>query len=231
MSYFNNRSLALAILGIKEGYSTSELKAAYLKKAKIFHPDTGGTHEEFLKLQQAYEHLSKETTKPTLSNEHQYNTPKDYASPVYDFKYQKIDKTASLKILGLKTLELFVFYLSNSTYLFKATLTQSILLTLWFNNLLNPIPTPITISWLLQLFILSLYLLLIIVLLLLLVTIFHRNIWYLSLKLEKVSSKRLNKIRNVSVFLFAAATLPGYLIYLTLLLSIKIVSLLIKLVK
>ena len=191
MKYFNNRSLALAILGIKEGYSPSELKTAYLKKAKIFHPDTGGTHEEFLKLQQAYEQLSKETTPSALSNEDLPNISKEYANQAYTSNYQKIDITATLKNLGLKTLELFVIYFSNTTYLFKATLAQSILLALWFNNLLNLTTTSTTLSQVLHLSILSLYLLLIIILLILLVAIFHRNIWYISLKLEKVSSKKL----------------------------------------
>lgn len=231
MKYFNSRSLALAILGVKEGYSVSELKAAYLKKAKVFHPDTGGTHEEFLKLQQAYEYLSKETTPPSLMKEETTNNSTEYGNQTYNFKYVKIDKTAIFKNLGLKALELFVIYFSNSTYLLKATVAQSIFFILWFNNLLNLRSTSITLSWVLQLSILSLYLLLMLTLLLLLIAIFHRKIWYISLKLEKVSSKKLNQIRNISVILFTVTTLPGYIIYLAISLSFKIVKLLLKMVK
>jgi curved DNA-binding protein CbpA len=33
----------------------AEVKAAYRKQVKQFHPDQGGSHEEFLALQAAYE--------------------------------------------------------------------------------------------------------------------------------------------------------------------------------
>ena len=48
MSVEITRSFALRMLSLEEGFTASELKAAYLKKAKIYHPDAGGSHEEFL---------------------------------------------------------------------------------------------------------------------------------------------------------------------------------------
>lgn len=228
MSYFNNRSLALAILGVNEGYTLSQLKAAYLKKAKVFHPDTGGTHEEFLKLQQAYEYLSKETSPKNLLNDDLTNNPIKYTNQTYYYKDEKINKTSIIKNLTLQTLEIFVLYFSSSRYLLKATISQFIFFGFWLNDLLN-LPTPSrTLSWVLQLSILSLYLLLVLTLLLILVSIFHKNIWYLSLKFKKINSKKLNKIRNISLLLYTITTLPGYIIYLALSLTLKIIKLLIK---
>ena len=230
MKYFNNRSLALAILETKEGYSPSELKTAYLKKAKVFHPDTGGTHEEFLKLQQAYEYLSKQPIPETPVKENLNNTSGDFKQNS-DFRYVKTDVPTILKNLGFHAIELFVINFSNSTYLLKASAAQFILFGFWFSNLFNLIPISITLSWLLQLSLLSTYLLLVSILLIFLVAIFHRKIWYVSSKLEKLSPKKLNKIRNISLLLFTITTLPGYLIYLFISLSLKIIKLLLNMIK
>jgi hypothetical protein len=48
---------ALLILGIESGASDKELKSAYRLKAKLYHPDKGGTHDEFVLLKQAYDML------------------------------------------------------------------------------------------------------------------------------------------------------------------------------
>ena len=231
MSYFNNRSQALAVLGVNEGYSLTQLKAAYFKKAKQSHPDTGGTHEEFLKLQQAYEYLSKETKPITITQEditadHWKNTQQ-----AYDFNYVKPDLSTLMKNLSKRALELYLIYFSNSNYLFKASASQLILFGLWFNNLLTLIPPSLTLAWILQITFLTLYLLIVTTLLILLIALFHRKIWYLTSKLEKVSYKKLNKIRNISVLLFTFTTLPGYIIYLTISISLRFIKLLISMIR
>ena len=231
MSYFNNRSQALAILGVNEGYTLPQLKAAYFKKAKQSHPDTGGSHEEFLKLQQAYEYLSKETKPITITQEditadHWKNTQQ-----AYDFNYVKPDLSTLMKNLSKRALELYLIYFSNSNYLFKASASQLILFGLWFNNLLTLIPPSLTLAWILQITFLTLYLLFVLTLLILLIAFFHRKIWYLTSKLEKVNYKKLNRIRNISVLLFTLFTLPGYLIYLTISISLRFIKVLINMIR
>ena len=106
MSYFNNRSQALAILGVNEGYTLPQLKAAYFKKAKQSHPDTGGSHEEFLKLQQAYEYLSKETKPITITQEDIIEKDWEYTQQAYDFNYVKPDLSTLMKNLSKRVLDL-----------------------------------------------------------------------------------------------------------------------------
>lgn len=57
------RSEALSVLGLKEGYSASELKKAYRQLARQSHPDVfgEGKAEEFKKIKDAYELISKST--------------------------------------------------------------------------------------------------------------------------------------------------------------------------
>jgi len=53
---------ALLILGIESGASDKDLKSAYRLKAKQYHPDKGGTHDEFVLLKQAYDMLVAQGT-------------------------------------------------------------------------------------------------------------------------------------------------------------------------
>ncbi len=46
---------AFAVLGLPSSATQPEIKRAYKRLAKSAHPDGGGTHEAFLKLNQAYE--------------------------------------------------------------------------------------------------------------------------------------------------------------------------------
>ena len=41
------------VLGVEEAASLADIERAYRHKARIAHPDTGGSHEEFLRLQDA----------------------------------------------------------------------------------------------------------------------------------------------------------------------------------
>lgn len=50
----NRTSPALAELGLAPGCSKDEIKRAYKRLAKKLHPDSGGSHEAFLKLDKAY---------------------------------------------------------------------------------------------------------------------------------------------------------------------------------
>jgi curved DNA-binding protein CbpA len=46
------------VLGVPFNATEEQVKKAYRKKAKMFHPDTGGTQEEFILIKTAYEILS-----------------------------------------------------------------------------------------------------------------------------------------------------------------------------
>lgn len=46
------------VLQISMTATDGEIRAAYLKRARVVHPDMGGTHEDFLALQEAYDTLS-----------------------------------------------------------------------------------------------------------------------------------------------------------------------------
>jgi len=45
------------ILGVEVNHTLEELKTAYKSKAKLCHPDVGGSDSEFVKLSDAYERL------------------------------------------------------------------------------------------------------------------------------------------------------------------------------
>ncbi|ERG93761.1 J domain-containing protein [Haloquadratum walsbyi] len=47
------------ILEIEPGVSQEDIKAAYRERARETHPDTGGSKEEFLEVQEAYDTLSE----------------------------------------------------------------------------------------------------------------------------------------------------------------------------
>jgi hypothetical protein len=47
------------VLGLPDFFTVEQLQAAYRQKARELHPDRGGTHEAFLAVQEAYNHLSK----------------------------------------------------------------------------------------------------------------------------------------------------------------------------
>lgn len=46
---------AFATLGLAAGCSKADIKRAYKRLAKSAHPDSGGNHESFIKLNEAYE--------------------------------------------------------------------------------------------------------------------------------------------------------------------------------
>lgn len=48
------------ILGVARGASFEEIKAAYRRACKAKHPDMGGSHQAFIELQAAYEHILRD---------------------------------------------------------------------------------------------------------------------------------------------------------------------------
>ena len=46
------------VLGVERGATQAEIKKQFYKLAREYHPDKGGTHEEFIRISDAYELLS-----------------------------------------------------------------------------------------------------------------------------------------------------------------------------
>ena len=53
----DNKRLALEVLGLHFGATPKDLRAAYHKKALMFHPDKGGDAKDFIALKTAYDWL------------------------------------------------------------------------------------------------------------------------------------------------------------------------------
>jgi hypothetical protein len=51
-----------AVLGIAPPFSTEQVRSAYRARSKALHPDTGGSHAEFVRLQAAYEEAQRHCT-------------------------------------------------------------------------------------------------------------------------------------------------------------------------
>lgn len=51
----NNRPEFMVTLGLLPPYSAEDIKAAYFEKARAAHPDRGGTAQDFVRLQDAYQ--------------------------------------------------------------------------------------------------------------------------------------------------------------------------------
>lgn len=58
----NALEAAKTVLGVTAPWTEVDLKTAYRARVKIFHPDQGGTEEEFLALQAAYDALKPYST-------------------------------------------------------------------------------------------------------------------------------------------------------------------------
>lgn len=58
---------ALQLVGVCKPFTLEQLKAAYRKKALEAHPDTGGSHEAFLALSDAYQELQAYATERSVA--------------------------------------------------------------------------------------------------------------------------------------------------------------------
>ncbi len=63
MSIGQAQSQAMLTLGLEPGASDKQLKKAYRKKAFQYHPDKGGTQEEFVIIKTCYDFLKEYGTK------------------------------------------------------------------------------------------------------------------------------------------------------------------------
>jgi|GEM_PF-4718380 len=60
------------ILGVKSNATKKEIRDAYRKKSKLFHPDSGGDESKFKEIHNAYQSLSNRTSNDISENVEQY---------------------------------------------------------------------------------------------------------------------------------------------------------------
>lgn len=59
------------VLGVSVGVSKTELKSAYRKLARLYHPDNGGNREKYEEVCKAYDMLSNsKVTVPSIKKKH-----------------------------------------------------------------------------------------------------------------------------------------------------------------
>lgn len=104
---------ALVLLRLSGQPDTDEIKQAYRRLARIYHPDAGGSHFDFVRLQRAYivaqnppEQEQREQSPPTQSAEEAWTWMEDW----FKRRYPKYDDTLTyLGIAATVLLALFGF--------------------------------------------------------------------------------------------------------------------------
>lgn len=89
---------AYEILGLKITSTGDELKEAYYRKARIYHPDQGGNAEDFIALKTAFEILNDERRRPFMGTRPLFKRPKVRVQP-------SLSKTTSQLFENLALLE------------------------------------------------------------------------------------------------------------------------------
>lgn len=84
---------ARAFLNIGENASSDQVKSAYRKLVFIYHPDSGGSNEDFLKLQNAYEVLTNKVSESSGNSSSQSNRSwvDDLQDAVDNIKFDDFD--------------------------------------------------------------------------------------------------------------------------------------------
>lgn len=66
---------AYEILGVSNDVTPEELKDAFYRKAKIYHPDQGGSAEDFIALKKAFELLSNPSKRTFMGTRPLFKRP------------------------------------------------------------------------------------------------------------------------------------------------------------
>ena len=201
MTQDNSRRKALNLFNLKEGYTKEELKKSYLKKIKIYHPDSGGSHEEFLYLQKSYELLTENIgyKRDEKQDEHQSQ------------ERVEIHESGRVSAIWDNLIYIAVGYLTSASYLIRAGFTQLLLsgYFLYFNfhqertfsNVLL-IGTILATLLLTFLSLMSIYML------------FYNHKLLVRVGLSRLSNNKLYLLRNMAIITFFILTLPGYFTFL-----------------
>ena len=223
MSEQLTRREALKLLGLKEGFSPEQLKTSYKKMAKIYHPDSGGSHDEFLKVGEAFSFLKDNpiappkvaSTPPTQASNQNFR-----ANPVTNPRSEESGFTYKIKESATNFKYLLVGVLTYHTYLIKASLSQLAFMGILIFYYPNSNQGSEIFYWATNI----LDILLLLFSLTIITALFYLpKIAYL-LRLNKISSRKLNFLRNLAILIFPLATAPGYFTFLSLKYAMRLIS-------
>ena len=223
MSQEVSRERALRILNLKEGFSREELKINFRKMSKVYHPDAGGTHEEFVILQLAYEELEKNPLPPKLSNnQFSESERRDFKEPSASKPRSNNKKTRNYtdsenlkrgfketinqKISDFKfTLINFIIF---KGYLKISYTSQSLIFSYLLWRLINK--GGILSSGVLYFIELTLWITLTNLSIVIIIALFHRPNLARALGLDRLDSKNLGRLRNLSLLIYPLASAAGF---------------------
>ena len=221
MSVEITRNFALRMLSLEEGFTVSELKAAYLKKAKIYHPDAGGSHEEFLNLGAANELLSNfPTPKSQAENDTLSEREREYGY----YEYRKESLKEKLRRAREEFTYLLINLLTNKNYLVKALTAQALMLSykLYLEFKIEPLTR--SYGWFIAISFIYICILATLASFTLIIAIFYSQKLSKKLKLDHLEKRKLYNLRNITISTFTFLTLPAYLTYLLLLGIVKVLG-------
>lgn len=224
MSEQLTRREALKLLGLKEGFTPEQLKTSYKKMAKIYHPDSGGSHDEFLKVGEAFTFLKDNPTPPpkvnpapaTQSSQGTYRTnPNNTVNPGFEesgFAQKIKEGVTNFKYL-------LVGVLTYHTYLIKASLAQLAFMGLLIFYSPSSTQSNGLFYWVTNILDIALMLFSLIIV----TGLFYiPKIIYL-LRLNRISARKLNFIRNTAILIFPLVTAPGYLTFLSIKYAMRLI--------
>lgn len=223
MSEQLTRREALKLLGLKEGFTPEQLKTSYKKMAKIYHPDSGGSHDEFLKVGEAFTFLKDNPTPPpkvipaptTQSTQDTYRTNPNHSNTVNP-RFEESGFAHKIKEGIINFKYLLVGVLTYHTYLIKASLAQ----LAFMGILLFYYPSGSGVFyWVVNILDIALMLFSLIII----TGLFYiPKIIYL-LRLNRISARKLNFIRNTAILIFPLVTAPGYLTFLSIKYAMRLI--------
>lgn len=226
MSEQLTRREALKLLSLKEGFTPEQLKTSYKKMAKIYHPDSGGSHDEFLKVGEAFTFLKDNPTPPpkvnpapaTQSSQDTYRTNPNRSNTVNP-GFEESGFTQKIKEGVTNFKYLLVGVLTYHTYLIKASLAQLAFMGLLIFYYPSTTQSNSVFYWVTNILDIALMLFSLIII----TGLFYiPKIIYL-LRLNRISARKLNFIRNTAILIFPLVTAPGYLTFLSIKYAMRLI--------
>ena len=203
---------SLKILGLNEGYSLEDLKINYKRLLKVYHPDSGGAHDDFIFFQKAYEELKNNPVVPVKRS-----SPKSqyYKEPTFPEKKNPVDATSKMSLrLHITQIikdrlesarRVLISYIVFKRYLSLSYGSQSLLLILLIN-----LPKGNFLYYTL----LAVWFLLINCTALVILSLFHKPFLGKILGIDSLSVSAKVILRNASLILYPLLTLPGFLCFI-----------------
>lgn len=213
------REKYLRLLNLREGYNELELKSAYKKLVKIYHPDSGGSHEEFLLLKDAYEYLLKNPKKEENISQSPSNpsAPRSSAGG-YNSSRERNSSKESIKLTVFQT----ILSILSSPLTISYSILGNIIIFLLIKNEINPKNIIVNGSIKYEIILIYLALLLYLSSLIFLYILIYNQKLIKTLRLNKIRKIKLHSLRNNSIIIFSTLSIPSFITVYTLKLSYKI---------